>query len=335
MATIRDIAKKAGVSPATVSRVLNYDESLNVQDKTRERIFLAAEELNYQKDNRIRIKHKLKIGLLNTSSIEEQLEDSYYLALRLAAETAAAARGHQFYELRHWKDALGTTGLDGIIVLGSFQGEYMTILHSLRIPIVILGSYCSSLAFDNITFDGRSSVVSLLDYLYNEMGHRKIALVNGTDTDFSGLPAEDFRTAHYVRYMKEKGCYMPEYVKINGYTADSGYFSGQELFALSVPPTAIFAANDSIAAGCYRAAAKAGLAVGRDISIIGYNDSTTAKYMSPPLTSVHLHLNIMSSEALRLIEDRIRGERSVSIQSFVGTSLVKRESVAREYHPKG
>ena len=77
MATIKDIAEKAGVSIATVSRVLNYDETLNVQDETRKRIFEVAEQLDYQVKDKKKRKRKLKIGVLYSYSLEEELEDTY------------------------------------------------------------------------------------------------------------------------------------------------------------------------------------------------------------------------------------------------------------------
>ena len=90
MATIKDIAEKAGVSIATVSRVLNYDETLNVQDETRKRIFEVAEQLDYQVKDKKKRKRKLKIGVLYSYSLEEELEDTYYLSVRVAIEKKLA-----------------------------------------------------------------------------------------------------------------------------------------------------------------------------------------------------------------------------------------------------
>ena len=84
MATIKDIAERAGVSPATVSRVLNHDETLNVQESTRKRVMEAAEELEYTMPSPRKKSKKLKIGIFGSYSPEEELEDPYYLCIRLA-----------------------------------------------------------------------------------------------------------------------------------------------------------------------------------------------------------------------------------------------------------
>ena len=86
MATIKDIAEKAGVSAATVSRVLNYDETISVLDETRRRIFETAASLEYERNNKKRKKIKLKIGLVCSYSHEEELADPFYLAVRVASE---------------------------------------------------------------------------------------------------------------------------------------------------------------------------------------------------------------------------------------------------------
>ena len=99
MATIKDIAEKAGVSIATVSRVLNYDETLNVQDETRKRIFEVAEQLDYQVKDKKKRKRKLKIGVLYSYSLEEELEDTYYLSVRVAIEKKLAEEGYKKYRI--------------------------------------------------------------------------------------------------------------------------------------------------------------------------------------------------------------------------------------------
>ena len=119
MATIKDIAEKAGVSIATVSRVLNYDETLNVQDETRKRIFEVAEQLDYQVKDKKKRKRKLKIGVLYSYSLEEELEDTYYLSVRVAIEKKLAEEGYKKYRINSGDTKEDLSVLDGIICLGT------------------------------------------------------------------------------------------------------------------------------------------------------------------------------------------------------------------------
>ena len=94
-------------------------------------------------------------------------------------------------------------------------------------------------------------------------------------------------------------------------------------------PTAIFAANDSLAVGCYRAIQETGLQIPEDISVIGFNDISMAKYLAPPLTTVHVHMNFIGRQAVKMLVERIQLERNVNIHVSVSTELVIRKSVCR------
>ena len=123
MATIKDIALKAGVSIATVSRVLNHDESLNAQEETKQRIFEIAEELEYEVRTQKKRKRKLKVGVFYSYSPEEELQDPYYLCIRLAIEKKLEKEGYikQNVNLDDKPETLN--GLDGIICTGTFTNR--------------------------------------------------------------------------------------------------------------------------------------------------------------------------------------------------------------------
>lgn len=113
MATIKEIAELAGVSLTTVSRVLNYDETLNVQDETRKRVFEAAEQLEYTIKGKKKRKKKLKIGVLCSYSLEEELEDTFYLSVRVAIENKIEREGFKKYQIRNTDQAEAVAALDG------------------------------------------------------------------------------------------------------------------------------------------------------------------------------------------------------------------------------
>ena len=103
----------------------------------------------------------------------------------------------------------------------------------------------------------------------------------------------------------------------------------KELLELPDRPTAVFVANDSLAIGCYKAVNEKGLAIPEDISVVGYNDIPAAKYLVPPLTTVHLHMDFMGEQAVSMLAERILTGREIAIQTLIPAKLVIRESVRK------
>ncbi len=326
MATIKDIAEKAGVSIATVSRVLNYDETLNVQDETRKRIFEAAEQLDYQVKDKKKRKKRLKIGILCSYSLEEELEDTYYLSVGVAIEKKLAEEGYKKYRISSSDGKDDLPPLDGIICLGTFSQSMMERIESFGKPTVFADAIPDTEKFDSVIHDIERSVSKVMAYLMNQ-GHRKIAFIGGYETDSDGVEVVDNRTYAYVRIMKQEGLFREEYLKVGGYTPRYGYQMMGELLELPDAPTAVFVANDSLAIGCYKAVNEKGLSIPDDISVIGYNDIPAAKYLVPPLTTVHLHMDFMGEQAVTLLAEKILSGREISIQVLIPAKLVLRESV--------
>ncbi|MCI9381942.1 MAG: LacI family DNA-binding transcriptional regulator [Dorea sp.] len=328
MVTIKDIAAKAGVSIATVSRVLNHDETLNAQDETKKRIFEIAEELEYEPRVQKKRKKKLKIGMFCSYSPTEELEDPYYLCIRLSIEKALEEEGYrkQAVTLGDTRDSL--EGVDGIICTGTFGHAAVERIGSWGKPVVFIEA-CPDLArFDSVVIDYRKAVVEILDY-FIENGHTKIGLIGGIEADEDENGGLDPRISIFREYMEQKGLYHPEYVKAGRYHAHYGYSLLKELKEEGNLPTALFVANDSMAVGCYKAAYELGISIPGDVSIIGFNDIPTAKYMIPPLTTVRLYMEFMGEYAVRMLEERIVSGREISVKVTVPTKLYVRDSVSR------
>lgn len=326
MATIKDIAERAGVSIATVSRVLNYDETLNVQDDTKQRIFEAAEKLDYQLKEKKKRKRKLKIGVFYSYSLEEELEDVYYLSVRVAIEKKIEEKGYRKIQIHSSSIEEGIAGVDGMICLGTFGKSTTKAIERIAIPTVFVDAIPTEEKFDSVNHDTRKSVKKVLDYL-RVQGHERIAFIGGYETDSDGEEVIDLRTYMYQDYMKEQGLIQEEYMKIGGYKPKHGYLLMKELLELKDKPTAVFVANDSIAIGCYKAINEEGLSIPHDISIIGYNDISAARYLVPPLTTVRLHMEFMGEWAVELLEQRITTEREIGVRTMIPSELILRESV--------
>lgn len=328
MATIKDIAARAGVSIATVSRVLNHDETLNAQEETKQRILEIAEELEYEVRSQKRRRKRLKIGVFCSYSPKEELEDPYYLCIRLAVEKRLEEEGYKKQIVTLEDTAETLAGVDGIICSGTFSKSTVETISSWNCPVVCIDAEPNMGEFDAIVIDYKRAVRLILDY-FVENGHTKIGMIGGLESDQDGEKVYDPRMEIFRRYMEEKGLYRPEYVKIGSYYARYGYQLFKELYDEGNLPTALFVANDSMAAGSYKAAYELGLSIPEDISIIGFNDIPTARYMIPPLTTVRLYMEFMGEYAVQMLEERVLHGREICVKVTVPTKLYVRDSVKR------
>jgi LacI family transcriptional regulator len=328
VATIKEIAEMAGVSAATVSRVLNFDDTLNVQDETKQRVFEAAERLEYQMRDKKKYKKKLKLGMISSYSLEEELEDTFYLSVRIAIERKLEEEGFKKFPVNLGDSVESTSNLDGLICLGTFSESMVNKVKSFHKPAVFVDALGDLDLFDSVVTDLRHSVKKVLSYFLQE-GHKKIAFIGGRDVDVDGKEVVDLRVPIYRSFMEERGILNEEYIKIGGYTPKHGYRLGKELLAMEERPSAIFTANDSLAVGCYKAIQEAGLCIPEDISVIGFNDISIAKYMIPPLTTVHIYMDFMGSQAVSILAERIYSGREISMHISLPTKLMVRGSVSK------
>lgn len=328
MATIKEIAELAGVSAATVSRVLNFDDTLNVQDETKKRVFEAAERLEYQVRSKKKSKKKLKIGMISSYSLEEELEDTFYLSVRIAIERKLEEDGFKKFSVNLGDSVDSISPLDGLICLGTFSESMVNKVKAFNKPTVFVDAVGDLDVFDSVVTDLKHSVKKVLSYFLQE-GHERIAFIGGCDVDCDGKEVEDLRIPIFRSYMEEKGLLNENYIKIGGYTPKYGYRLGKELLSMEVKPTAIFTANDSLAVGCYKAIEESGFRIPDDISVIGFNDISIAKYLIPPLTTVHIYMDFMGAQAVNLLSERIYSNREISMHISIPTKLMIRGSVSK------
>ncbi|MEH7093635.1 LacI family DNA-binding transcriptional regulator [Neobacillus vireti] len=328
MATIKDIADLAQVSMATVSRVLNYDETLNVAPETRKRIFEAAEELNYVvSPKKKKTKKKELIGLYYSYSLEEELIDTYYLSIRVALEKKLERLGMELYNISKDDTKKNISKIDGIICLGTFKKEEIELIKSFEKLSVFVDANPDENYFDSVVIDFKSATKNALDYLI-DLGHQNIGFIGGVETDMYGKRFKDLRQDVFESYLKDKGILKEEFVKIGGYNPKDGYLILKEMLSGNERPTAVFVANDSIAIGCYKAAYELGIKIPDDLSIVGFNDVSSAQYMVPPLTTVKLYTEIMGETAVDLLLERIATKREICKKVTIHTRLIIRGSAA-------
>jgi LacI family transcriptional regulator len=325
MATIKDIADLAQVSITTVSRVLNYDETLNVPPETRKRVFEAAEELNYVLTQKKRQKSKMTIGLYYSYSLEEELLDTYYLSIRVALEKKLKGNGIDIYRISKDETKKSLSKVDGIICLGTFKQGDIELVKSFEKPAVFVDSNPDENHFDAVVIDFSSATKNALNYLM-DLGHKNIGFIGGVETDMYGNRFKDLRQDVFETYLKEKQIFNEDFVKIGGYNPKDGYQILKEMLSCDPKPTALFVANDTIAVGCYKAAYELGVRIPDDLSIVGFNDVSSAQYMVPPLTTVKLYTEIMGETAVDLLLEKISSRRDICKKVTIHTKLIIRGS---------
>lgn len=325
MATIKDIALKANVSPATVSRVLNYDAGLSVGQDTKRKIFEAAEALNYTKYKNKQKKADQVLRLVQWYNDEEELEDLYYLAIRLGIERKAEELNVQL--VKESLSELSDTKTDGIIALGKFDAKHIKTLKKMKQPLLFVDYDGMSAGFDSLVVDFHQAVDLVIDHFIKE-GHEKIAILAGVEftKDYHNEIA-DPRLRLFTERLRQLKLLNSQYEIIGDFTVEGGYQAVKNFLQSEKEiPSALFAASDAMAVGALKAIHEAGLKVPADISVIGFNDVSVAKYVTPALSTIQVPTEWMGELALETMVQIEKDEAPVPRKITIGTKLILRES---------
>ncbi|QGU94353.1 LacI family DNA-binding transcriptional regulator [Clostridium bovifaecis] len=331
MATIKDIAKLAEVSPATVSRILNKDTSLSVSENTRKRVFEAAEELDYipVKRRNKGIYTSIKIGVIHWYSQKEELGDPYYVSITNGIEKECFNKKIEVITIFKNDDTFITNelnDLDGVIAIGKFSKEDVEEFSVYSPIIIFVDSSPNEKKYDSVVIDFKKAMREVLEYLL-EQGHNSIGFIGGRE--YVGQKRElieDEREVTYREFMKNKGIYNRRNMYIGRFTPEDGYGLMKEAVEKGNLPTAFFIASDSMAIGAFSALYEHNISVPKDVSIIGFNDIPTSKYLVPPLSTVKVHTEFMGITAVGLLLERMNDGREISKKVVVPTELIIRES---------
>lgn len=327
MATIKDIAAQAGVSIATVSRVLNFDESLNASEETKKRIFEAAEELGYitvrERKNKSR---KFTIGVINWYSQEEEVKDPYFLYIRLGVERKC--KEHEVI-LKYVDLNSGTIDkdIDGVIAIGKFGMKEVERIEKISSTIVFIDCSPDEKRHDSVVTDYKMGVTEALQYL-KDLGHQDIGYIGAAEYINEGTTKlVDYREESYKAFMADLGNLKVQWIRVReGFTHQNGYELMQEALKQEDVPTAFFVASDPMAIGVYKAVAEAHLNIPEDISIVSFDDIETAQFLVPALTSVKVYTDFMGETGVETLLERLKTGRTISKKILIPTELVIRES---------
>ncbi len=328
-ATIRDVARTAGVSVATVSRVLNDHPHVSAQ--TRDAVLRAVRERRFSTNRSARGLSRGRTGLVGVTL---PFVHATYFALMLAgladalyerelrAVVCPTLQEHDrevglLERLMH-----GTT--DGaILMLPSESGEELAGLQAYRYPFVVLDP--RERLDDGIASVSAQNAAGARDAtrLLLELGHRRIGLVTGPDGWFA---TEERLLGHQAALASAGVLPDPALVEVGDFQLESGREAALRLLDLPEPPTAIFAFNDDMAIGALRAAGERGLSVPRDLSVVGFDDQAQARVVTPALTTVRQPLDEMGRMAVGLLARLLEGQRVEAVKVELATRLVVRDS---------
>ncbi len=330
--TLEDIAKQAGVSRSTVSRVVNNHP--NVRGKVRQRVLQVIEDTGFHPNAAARTlasQRSWTIGLLLPHSVSFFFTDPYYPHL-----TKGIAQACNQYNYTLALFLVGTKEdeekifprvsrkglLDGVIVQAGHHGDQEIIGHLVdaAMPLVVAGRPFRSDNVSYVDIDNVNAAASAVSHLVR-LGYQRIGTITGPANSTVGLD----RKEGYVKTLKERGRSVDDSLIAEGdFTEAGGYYAMQKL--LPARPDAVFAASDIMAIGAMRAAREAGLNIPDDVAFVGFDDLPIATLSNIQLTTIRQPVIQFGVKAVELLIDQIETGNTTPRRVILDTELVIRES---------
>jgi LacI family transcriptional regulator len=330
---LSDVAKRVGVSPGLVSRLLNGDPQLTVREETRRRVLEAVEELGYVPNSAARALRQARVGALGL--VVYRISNPIYSELIEGAQSAAGDHGYAILlgnsagaeDSAYLSTILNSGRIDGLLLQHGY-GELDVDLSALpsEVPIVLLNSEGHG-RFTGVRLDESRAVDLLVEHLAG-LGHRRVAYIAG---DRSGALSRRREQAVRER-LGAAGVQLPEdYVVGSGWEAEDGIRALGSLAQLSPRPTAVIVANSNVALGVLTAARQLGIAVPSELSVCALHDSWITEHVFPALTCATLPMRDLGVQAvLSLIDALDRKAPAQSVMVDAGAPrLVVRSSTSR------
>lgn len=339
MATIKDIAKKCGVSVSTVSKALNGYRDIGAEK--REEIKKAALELGYlvsDSGKAFKSKKTYNIGVLFSTLFDYGLRNEYFAYILAAFKEKASLRGYDITFIEHnlgkremsYLEHCRFRNFDGVfIVCADFLDAEVIELVNSSFPVVTIDQiFNEAIAVSSDNYDGMRQLVRYII----ACGHKKIAYIHGSKSAVTHN-----RLVSFHNTMKENGLAIPEEYLIEGVYRNSEVCEelAKKLITLPDPPTCIIAPDDYAALGVMNCAKKMGLKVPEDISVAGYDGISVSQALEPKLTTVKQDTDKIGSEAARQLINLIETPMTTSLDSIcLAVSLVEGGTVKKSWQTR-
>lgn len=308
MATIKDVAKLAGVSTTTVSHVIN--KTRYVSEDTTKAVWEAVSALNYSPSavaRSLKINTTKSIGMIITTN-----ESPYFAEIVLAVEEYCYQKGYSLFlcntqnkpeKIQNHFDMLVKKRVDGILVMCSeYTEDAFSLFNGTNIPMVVMDWGPNDHKSDRIIDHGLDGGYMATRYLIDN-GHRDIAIIAGDL--FKTISKSRFDG--YVKAMTEAGLLIrDEWIAENDFEPEAGYESMNQILKQEKLPTAVVCSCDTVALGAISAITEKGLSVPQDISVMGYDNIHNSRFYAPPLTTIHQSKARLGRMALDILLERIQ-----------------------------
>lgn len=334
--TIKEVAKKAGVSTATVSLVLHNKR--RISDETRKKVLKAVQELNYHPSQAARglvLKQTGNIGFILTEDHFLRTEPFY---TKIFLGTEFETRNSNYFVLLSTIPTVFTDeeplprfveqqNVDGLIIAGKVPLKFVEKISTLNLPVIFVDYYppkgdLSAVLIDNIK-GGLLATQHLID-----LGHQKIAFIGG-DIEH---PSINERLIGYKLALEKNGLEFNADLVVTGEKSTSkenGFNAVCALFERGVSFTALFACNDAMAIGAMECLKKRGINIPQQINVVGFDDIESDIFQDPPLTTIAVPKFDMGIEAMKLMRDLLDKNIRKNKKILVPVELVVRESTAK------
>ena len=330
--TIRDVARKAGLSLSTVSLVLN--KKGYVSEPTKQKVLGIIKELDYHPQPSARGLASSLSGNIGFILTDEHFSQSEPFYTRIFLGSELEARKHNYYILlttvgKSIKQSDGIprflfdNNVDGIIIAGKIGASWIDYISKKNIPLLLIDFVAPHISSINI--DNKAGAELVMQHFLRG-GHSKIGFVGGDIKH----PSVQERYVQYRNMLLNAGIIpnkqwentaQANTTMVDGYEATKKVFSHNEN-----RPTAIFAANDAMGIGCMRYLAEKGIKVPKDVAVVGFDNVEAGLHADPPLTTVNVHREEMGSLAVRRMVEMIKDKTVVVTKTVTPVELVLRES---------
>jgi DNA-binding LacI/PurR family transcriptional regulator len=327
---LADVAKQAGVSEATVSRVLNGKPGIS--DATRAAVLTALDVIGYERPTHLRVRRARMVGL-----IVPELQNPIFPALAEVVAGALAQRGFnavlctrtgsmseaEYVEMLLERQVSGMIFAGGQYAEADAPHDHYRRLLQLRLPVVLINAAAEHLDFPCVSTDDAVAMEQAYGHLAS-LGHERLGLILGPPDH---VPSARKLAAFQHAIAGANGGLLPtELVERTGFSIEGGHAAAGRLIARGV--TGIICASDPLALGAIRAARRAGLSVPSDLSVIGYDDSVFMSCTDPPLTTVRQPIEAIGRAAVEMLTGQIEGSKLSADELFFEPEIVARGSTA-------
>ena len=324
--TIQEVAEKADVSVATVSRVLNGSDS--VKETTEERVLEAARALDYHPSETARSLRAQKTHTVGV--LLPNMHGEFFAQVIQGLDRRARENGHHLLVSNSHTDESEAESVirsllgrvDGLIILWPrLATHFLKSLLPEDLRVVLLNTSTEQSRFKSLSFDNRAGAYTAVQHLADH-GHERVAVLTGGPENFDAQE----RLAGYRAAVDDFGLAADSALELEGdFTRETGREMIESFLTLDPRPTALFVSNDSMALGVLRGLHEAGVKVPEDVALVGFDDIPTADYVTPSLTTVHAPAQELGEQAMEALLQQLEGEMPPSHRTLE-THLVTRES---------